>query len=99
MIEETNELLDAYNNLTLIQKRKELAEEFTELLGVINKLKEDIGVLEKIDLNPLKKLYDTNISEDEYISSIYENMLNLKEELAEYLDKVIDLYYENENLE
>lgn len=95
MIEETNELLDAYNNLTLIQKRKELAEEFTELLGVINKLKEDIGVLEKIDLNPLKKLYDTNISEDEYISSIYENMLNLKEELATYLDKVTDLYYEH----
>lgn len=93
------ELIDAYKNLDINDKRNELADEFTEFIGIINKLKKDVEIDENVNLSPLKKLYDKTENEEGYLCFIYENILNVKEELAEYLDKVIDLYYENENLE
>ncbi len=94
-MDEREQLLSAYNSLDISMKRKELADEFTELVFVIKKLQKDIDINEDSDINTdLKKLYDGIISEDEYLNGVYINIINFKEELAKYLDKVTDVFYE-----
>ena len=89
-----NELIIAYKDLDIIDKRRELAEEFIEFLGVIKKLRDDMEITEPINLVLVKKLYDTSSSEEEYLTAIYENVLNVKEELSVYLNNIVDLLYE-----
>ena len=88
------QLINAYNNLDIEDKKVELADEFAEFLGLIQKLRKDVEINEPVNLNPIVKLHSKTASEDEYLTSIYENILNLKEELAIYLDKITDEFYE-----
>lgn len=92
-----DELVDSYSSLDIADKRIELAEEFTELIGLISKLKKDIGLKESVDLSMLKKLYYQNVDEDEYMKYIYSNFLYLKDNLADYIDEVTNLYYNQED--
>lgn len=89
------EILNAYDNLSVSEKRKELADEFTELILVVKRLQQDIQVDTENYINDdLKKLYDGIIDESSYLTNLYSNIINLKSELAEYLDKIIDILYE-----
>lgn len=88
------ELITAYKDLDIIDKKRELAEEFIEFLGIIKKLRDDMEIDEPINLSLVKKLYDTTSSEEEYLTAIYENVLNVKEELSVYLNNIVDLLYE-----
>lgn len=90
----TNELINAFKELDLIDKKKELADELTELAMVIRKLNNDININNMGDNSNFRKLYDINSSDDEYLVSIFSNIINLKEELAMYLDKISDVLYE-----
>ena len=88
------DLINAYRDLSIEDKRLELVEEFVEFLGIIKKLRNDVEITSPTNLDPVKKLYDKDASEDEYLTSIYENILNVKEELSVYLEKIADLLYE-----
>ncbi len=93
-------LIDVYKNLDIYDKRNELADELSEFISIIQKLKADIGEKNNSDvLFDLDFLYDEKLNEDQYLTNLYKNILNIKEELAIYLNKVTDLYYENENVE
>ena len=92
---EQEQLLEAYSNLDISQKRKQIAEEITELVLVIKKLQKDMQIDSDVDNNTdLKKLYDGIKNEDEYLTILYSNIINIKDELATYLDKVVDILYE-----
>lgn len=94
-MEEQEQLISAYDNLSVSEKRKELADEFTELILVVKKLQQDMQINnENYINNDLKKLYDGVIDESNYLTNLYTNVINLKGELAEYLDKIVDLLYE-----
>lgn len=88
------ELINAYKELNIEDKRHELGEEFIEFLGIIHKLRNDLEIPTLLNSSPVRKLYDVNSSEDEYLTGVYENVLNLKEELAVYLEKIADALYE-----
>ena len=94
-MEEQEQLISAYDNLSVSEKRKELADEFAELILVVKKLQQDMQINnENYINNDLKKLYDGFIDESNYLTNLYTNVINLKGELAEYLDKIVDLLYE-----
>lgn len=88
-------IYEAYANLDVSDKRKELGREITELTIVVKKLLSDITIEFPIDsLEEFENLYDGNCSEDEYLTGLYEDVLNFKELLAMYLERVI--FYNNE---
>ena len=92
---EQEQMLNAYANLKISEKRRELADEFSELVLMIKKLQGDIGVVNDINSSEdLKKLFDGITDEDKYMMNLYINVLNLKDELGAYLDKIIDILYE-----
>ena len=45
------ELITAYKDLDIIDKKRELAEEFIEFLGIIKKLRDDMEIDEPINLS------------------------------------------------
>ena len=94
MIEEPN-IIELYSEFDLNQKRKLLADEIFELVAVIKKMKADLNLPDEDPENEiLKELYSLDRTEDEYIISLYKNILNLKDELSDYLTVIMDSLYE-----
>lgn len=87
---ELEDLKKEYNKLPLKEKRRELGKEITETMVVIKKLINDSDFaanLEYDNLDEYSNLYQSTTTEDEYLSGLYEDVLNLKEILAIYLSK------------
>lgn len=84
-----NELIASYDNLTIAEKRRELGREIAELSIVIKQLlSQQTGIqLNENILNNYKNLYNGNLSESEYLSGLYEDVIDLKEVLGLYLSK------------
>ena len=95
MIEQREQLVAAYANLSVSDKRKELGRELAEASIMIYKLLSDItGVESMPNMDEFNNLYDGTTSEDVYLSGLYEDFINFKELLSIYLDKVIADKYE-----
>ena len=95
MIEQREKLVAAYANLSVSDKRKELGRELAEASVMIYKLLSDItGVESMPNMDEFNNLYDGTTSEDVYLSGLYEDLINFKELLSIYLDKVIADKYE-----
>ncbi len=93
------ELVEAYDELDVSAKRKELGFEITELTIVVKKLLADIaggfpGDIESLE--EFENLYSGQTSEEQYLTGLYEDVLNFKEILGMYLDRVTSLYYMEE---
>ena len=89
------ELIKSFSQLTTSEKRKEFGKELSETAILIYKLLADItNNKNNIDINQFTNLFDGNITEDEYLTGLYEDFLNYKELLSIYLDKTIVEYYE-----
>lgn len=88
------ELIKSFSNLPISDKRKELGREISELTVVIYKLLADITNVNGIpDMDEFNNLYDSKISEDEYLTGLYEDLINYKELLGIYLSKALgDVY-------
>lgn len=87
---ELEDLKNEYNKLPLKEKRRELGKEITEAMVVLKKLINDSDFaanLEYDNLDEYSNLYQSTTTEDEYLSGLYEDVLNLKEILAIYLSK------------
>lgn len=87
---ELEDLKNEYNKLPLKEKRRELGKEITETMVVLKKLINDSDFaanLEYDNLDEYSNLYQSTTTEDEYLSGLYEDVLNLKEILAIYLSK------------
>ena len=87
---ELEDLKNEYNKLPLKEKRRELGKEITETMVVLKKLINDSDFAANLDydnLDEYSNLYQSTTTEDEYLSGLYEDVLNLKELLAIYLSK------------
>lgn len=88
-------LVEAFSNLSLNDKRKELGRELAEATIVIHKLLMDVtNNTSQFDIDEFKNLYDGQLSENDYLTGFYEDFISYKELLSIYLDKIIDNYYE-----
>lgn len=88
------ELIKSFSNLPISDKRKELGREISELTIIIYKLLADItNVNGSPNMDEFNNLYDSKISEDEYLTGLYEDLINYKELLGIYLSKALgDVY-------
>ncbi len=90
MMDEQKKLIDAYSQLDVSTKRKELGRELAEATVMIYKLLANVtGVNNVPNMDEFNNLYDGTISEDQYLTGFYEDFLNYRELLAIYLDKTI----------
>jgi len=93
------ELINLYNDLSVSEKRKELGREIAELSLVVQKLLSDLDNRVLIDERILDKfddLYDIKVSESQYLTSLYEQIINFKELLGIYFNNTIAKDYEDE---
>ena len=87
---ELNDLVEQYSTLELSDKRRELGKEITETMIVLKKLIDESDMnanLEYDKLDEYTNLYQTTTSEDDYLTGLYEVIMNMKELLAIYLSK------------
>lgn len=91
-----NELISSYDKLAINDKRRELGREIAELSIVIKQLiSYQTGIpLNESLLNDYNNLYDGNLSENDYLTGLYEDVINLKEDLGLFLSKNIFDEYE-----
>lgn len=90
-------LIDSYSLLSVNDKRIELGREIAELSIVIKKLVGDLtGESERLNsIDEYDNLFDGKLSEADYLTGLYEDIIKLKELLGFYLSAiVIDNYTE-----
>ena len=102
IMEESNvtlsDLISSYAELTVNEKRRELGREIAELSLVIKKLLNDLagGLNIENSIEEFNNLFDGNLTESEYLTGLYEDIINLKELLGIYLSKTaLENYEEN----
>ena len=91
-----NDLIKSYNELTINEKRRELGREIAELSIVIQKLLSDLSneiSLDEKSIDQFNNLYDGNLSESEYLTGLYEDIVKFKEFLGIYLTKMVSENY------
>lgn len=95
------DVVSAYDALEVVDKRKELGIELTELTIVVKQLLNDVSeqgpVLNVNSLDEYENLYSGLISEGEYLTGLYEDVLMLKELLGIYFGKIAPAIYDVEN--
>ena len=99
-MEEDISLLEEYESLPLIDKRKKLGKEIAEMTFVTEKMIADI--MPGYEVKPIEEydnLFDGTTSEDDYLVGLYDDLLDLQEALAVYYDFVTNFYYEKETNE
>lgn len=91
------DLIASYDVLDISDKRKELGRELTEMTVIIKKLLDDLsGIgLQNVSLEEFNNLYEGHSSESEYLTGLYEDILNFKELLGIYLSKTAIESYED----
>jgi len=104
MEENTNiieeELIESFSNLPLESKRKEIGWEITELQLLINKLIIDIAPDYKVKTQEeYDNLFDSETSEDDYLTGLYEDIVEMKESFSTYMESVTSAYYIDDNTE
>lgn len=85
------EVINSYDKLQISDKRKELGREISEMTIIIQKILNDITNQEIFTsdiLSEFDNLYNSKITESEYLTGLYEDVLNFKELLGMCLDKL-----------
>ena len=95
-MEEEKNLIEAYDELDLGDKRKELGKEIAEATIVVQKLiSEIVPNYQAKPTDEYTNLFDESIDENEYLSGLYQDVIEFKDILASYLEIVTDMYYSN----
>lgn len=85
------DVVNYYDKLTISNKRKELGREIAEMTILIQKILNNITTQDFFTEERIKdfeNLYDGTISEDKYLTGLYEDILNFKELLGICLNKI-----------
>ena len=95
-MEEEKKLIEAYNELSLGEKRKELGKEIAEVTIVTQKLISDIVPnYQAKSTDEYTNLFDESVDENKYLTGLYQDVIEFKDILATYLEVVTDMYYTN----
>ena len=95
-MDEERELIEAYDAMSLGDKRRELGKEIAEVTIVTQKLIADIvpNYLAK-PADEYTNLFDESVDEEKYLTGLYQDVIEFKDILASYLEIVTDMYYSN----
>ncbi len=95
-MEEEKNLIEAYDELSLGDKRKELGKEIAEVTIVTQKLISDIVPnYQAKSTDEYTNLFDESVDENKYLTGLYQDVIEFKDILATYLEVVTDMYYTN----
>jgi hypothetical protein len=95
-MEEEKNLIEAYDELSLKDKRKELGKEIAEVKIVTQKLISDIVPnYQAKSTDEYTNLFDESVDENKYLTGLYQDVIEFKDILATYLEVVTDMYYTN----
>lgn len=95
-MEEEKNLIEAYDELSLGEKRKELGKEIAEVTIVTQKLISDIVPnYQAKTTDEYTNLFDESVDENKYLTGLYQDVIEFKDILATYLEVVTDMYYTN----
>lgn len=91
------ELMAEYKSLSISGKRKELGREIAEMSIIIQKMLTDINPNTKIKpIESYENLYDSKLSEAEYLDGLYKDVFETNNLLLDYLEKIATIIYTNE---
>lgn len=97
-MDEKGKLIDSYNALPILEKRRELDREIAEMTLIMQQLIKDLKPDFVVkDMKEFDNLLEFNSTEDDYLTSLYEDIIELKENLGRYCDFATSLYYDDEN--
>lgn len=85
------DVVESYDKLLISNKRKELGREIAEMTILIQKLLNYITAQDFFEEDMIKNfdnLYDGTITEDKYLTGLYEDILNFKKLLGICLIKM-----------
>lgn len=82
-MEEYNELIEAFCKLDANTKRDEILYEVQELFALFYSLTGGSDTLLHREMSE----YESGLSEDEFLNSIYAYLISTKENIGKYLDK------------
>lgn len=92
----TEELMTSFKEMSLGDKRRELGWEITEMQLMINTLITDLVPDYKVKpQEEYDNLFDPSTSEDEYLTGLYEDVIDLKDTFGTYADVLAASYYED----
>ena len=92
-MDEKEELINGYNQLALGDKRRELGQEIAELSVVTGKLIADIVPDYKIkEAREFTNLFEEDTTENEYLTGLYQDVIELEEIIGTYYDIVTEMY-------
>lgn len=83
------DLIESYDKLTISDKRKELGREITEMSMIVQNILNNITsqkVFTDDNITEFYNLYNGTISEADYLTGLYEDIVNFKELFGIYLD-------------
>ena len=96
MKEEKEKLIAEYSNLDLSDKRRELGREIAELHMVTQALITDIiPEYKEKTVDEFTNLFDDDTDENDYLTGLYQDIIELEEAVGSYYDIVTDIYYED----
>lgn len=75
------EFIDAFNHLDVNNKRDKLNRELLVIGEYIKVIEENLGLENKIDLYNYNSKEDDVLSEDEFLTSTYQDVFNIEREL------------------
>ena len=92
------ELINSYNELSIGDKRKELGREIAELTVVTQKLISDVIPSYQVkETEEFTNLFEENTSESDYLTGLYQDVIELEEAIGTYYNIATDIYYTDTN--
>ena len=95
---DTKELIESYDALPIEEKRRELGREIAEMTLITQQLIKDIKPDFPVkEMDKFGNLFEGNVSESDYLTGLYEDVVELKENLGGYCDFATSFYYDDGN--
>lgn len=91
---EKKELITSYNELEIGEKRKELGREIAEITLIIQRLISDFNKNYQLkSMEDFVNLFEETTNEGEYLTGLYQDVIELKDIIGEYLSLITNIYY------
>ena len=88
---EKKELISSFNEFGVPEKRRELGREISEmnilLIKALSSIGLDVSAVSKVE--ELFNLIDGTMSESDYLTGLFEDLLNFKELLYTFFDNIV----------
>lgn len=81
----TDEFKNAFKNLSINEKRNQISNEMLVISELIKNYENNVGISSILDVKNYDLVKDANLSENEMLDFIYENIYNIQREIITIL--------------